>query len=116
MPGTSLVGYSPYLRLGELVLTLRLSLGIAVFSKSTAHGHFPETLASDLFIIVNNGPDVPYNAQFLHLRLSCHHEPARKRLLRNCKTKERPPISQLRLKSRVDPVFLEFNLARSADG
>ena len=47
MPGTSLVGYSPYFRLGELVLTLRLALGIAVFSKSTAHGHFLENRASD---------------------------------------------------------------------
>ncbi|MCK4728466.1 MAG: hypothetical protein KAT27_06055, partial [Desulfobacterales bacterium] len=60
MPGTSLVGYSPYFRLGELVLTLRLAFGIAIFSKSTAHGHFLENLASDLFNIVNNGPDVPY--------------------------------------------------------
>ena len=51
MPGTSLVGYSPYFRLGELVLTLRLALGITILSKSTAHGHSPEDLASELFNI-----------------------------------------------------------------
>ena len=39
-------------------------------------------------------PWVRYNAQFhtifIYLRLSCHHEPALKGLLRNCKTKEHP--------------------------
>jgi hypothetical protein len=38
---------------------LGLVLGIAIFSKSTIHGHFLENLASDLFNIVNNGPKVP---------------------------------------------------------
>ena len=37
-------------------------------------------------------PWVGYNPQFL-LPLSCHHEPALKGLLRNCKTKERPQLS-----------------------
>jgi hypothetical protein len=75
---------------------LRLAFGIAMFSKSTAHGHFLENLASDLFNIVNNGPDVPYNAQFLttftYLRLFCHHEPALKGLLRNCKRRSQTQI------------------------
>jgi len=70
---------------------LRLWLGLAIFSKSNAHGHFFESLASELFNLFNDVPDVPYNAQFLtifiYLRLSCHHEPALKALLRNCKTK-----------------------------
>jgi len=38
---------------------LRLALGIAIFSKSTAHGHSPEDLASELFNIVNNVPYLP---------------------------------------------------------
>ena len=35
-------------------------------------------------------PWVRYNAQLLYPQLSCHHEPALKGLLRNCKTKEHP--------------------------
>jgi len=39
-------------------------------------------------------PWVRYNAQlltiFIYLRVSCHHEPDLKGLLRNCKTKGRP--------------------------
>jgi len=66
---------------------LRLALGIAIFSKSTAHGHFLEDFASKLFNLFNNVPDVPYNAQFLYAPLSWHHEPALEALLRNCKTK-----------------------------
>ncbi len=38
---------------------LCFDLGIAIFSKSTAHGHFLEDLASELFNIVNNVPKVP---------------------------------------------------------
>jgi hypothetical protein len=34
-------------------------LGIAVFSKSTAHGHFLEHLTSDSFNIVNNALTSP---------------------------------------------------------
>jgi hypothetical protein len=50
----------------ETVLAdLPLAFGITIFSKSTAHGHFLENLASDLFNEFNSGPDVPYNAQFL---------------------------------------------------
>jgi len=37
---------------------------------------------------------VRYNAQLLYLRLSCHHEPALKGLLRNWKTKGRPQLSR----------------------
>ena len=37
-------------------------------------------------------PLVRYNAQLLYPRLSCHHEPALKGLLRNCRTKERPKL------------------------
>jgi hypothetical protein len=29
--------------------------GVAIFSKSTTHGHFLENLASDLFNLVNDG-------------------------------------------------------------
>jgi hypothetical protein len=36
---------------------LRFAFGIAIFSKSTAHGHFLETFASELFNVVNNVPD-----------------------------------------------------------
>jgi len=36
-----------------------LALGIAIFSKSTAHGHFIEDLAN-LFNVVNNVPEVPF--------------------------------------------------------
>ena len=66
---------------------LRLWLGLAIFSKSNAHGHFFESVASELFNIVKDGAAVRYNAQLLYPRLSCHHEPALKALLRNCKTK-----------------------------
>ena len=38
-------------------------------------------------------PWVRYNAQFLHPPLSCHHEPALKGLLRNCKTKDVPKLT-----------------------
>ena len=35
------------------------SFGIAILSKSTAHGHSPEHLVSELFNVVNNVPDFP---------------------------------------------------------
>jgi hypothetical protein len=38
---------------------LGLAPGVAIFSKSTAHGHFLENLASDLFNLVNDAPDFP---------------------------------------------------------
>ena len=47
------------------------------------------------YIIPFEVPWVRYNAQFLYPQLSCHHEPAVKGLLGNCKTKERPQVSPL---------------------
>jgi hypothetical protein len=37
---------------------LGLALGITIFSKSTAHGHFLEDLASKLFNLFNDVPEV----------------------------------------------------------
>ena len=94
-----------------LIAELCLALGVSIFLKSTAHGHFLEDLASELFNIVKDGPDVPYNAQLLHPPLSCHDEPALKGLLRNCKTKGRPQVplqatSQIQAPARCIAILL----------
>jgi hypothetical protein len=47
----------------------RLSLCIAIFSKSTAHGHFLENLASDLFNMVNKAFNLAECQYFMDVRM-----------------------------------------------